>query len=1350
MAVAMPALEKAMEEVEKLDKGSISEVKAYAAPPKPVATTLECVMILMGQKTDWANAKKVLGESTFLANIKGYDKNNIKDSIISKVKKYIHREDFSPEAIRKVSTAAGALCTWCHAIFLYANVAKEVAPKRARLRDAQTSLAVKQKALKEAKDALAVVEAKVADLNSKFQSSKAEEQALKDEAEMLEDNLNRAEKLINGLSGEFVRWQASVGTFEKSIKDLVGDSLIASGFLSYAGPFDTVYREDLVTKWVAGVQQSGLPFSEDFSFALFLSKPTDVRDWNIQGLPKDNFSTENGVIVTRCSRWPLMIDPQGQANKWIRNMEGKDLKIIDLKMKDFLRDVENAITYGLPILLQDVLEELDPSLEPVLSKAIIKVGNRQIIKLGDKELDYSDEFKLYITTKMGNPHYTPEVSTKTTVVNFAVKEQGLEAQLLGTVVHQEEPTLEEQKSELTVRVAAGKRKLVDLEDEILRLLSESTGSLLEDIELVNTLQVSKVTSEEVNQQLKVAEETEVKIDAAREGYRPAAIRSSIAYFVLNDMARVDPMYQFSLDSYVTLFNKSIEDSREKGIGNQDVKDRVDTINTYHTLQVFKTTCIGLFERHKLLFSLQLCFKIMQKDNKIPQSEFDFFCFGGVVVDRSDQKGNSTAWIDEAGWDNLTELEKLGPFNGLVSSVEQSSREWKAWFMSSAPEKEQLPGDWDNKLTELQQMCVLRSLRPDRVLFAASIFVGNNLGQEYADPPAFDLGEIYKSSTTKTPLIFVLSPGVDPTASVQQLADNRGVKVEQVALGQGQAPVAMKTMRDGLVSGTWVLLANCHLMLSWMPQLEKAVEAYCDEGSKQQIHPNFRLWLSSSPNPSFPITLLQRGIKMTTEPPRGLRSNMLKLYNLISEEKFAECGQTFKYKKLLFALTWFHASLLERRKFKALGFNIPYEFNESDYLICHDLIIVFLDEYPDVTPFEAMRYLIADANYGGRVTDDWDRRLVNTYMNQFICEETISMENYPLSELQEYYVPSDGDLKSYKDYIRSLPQSDHPAAFGQHPNADISSQIEDTNGLLGTIISLQPKVIVEGAETPMQKLAKQVKSMKPQVPGGWSLKSVKGKMAARSDPDALKTVLFQEVERYNVLLHTLARDMSDIDKATEGLVVVTPALESSMNSLLEFNVPGRWHCAYPSTKGLASWMRDLISRVKQMSDWVDKEIPKTFWLAGFTYPTGFLTALLQTMARKNGIAIDTLTWEFPIISQSATDIQSPAREGAYITGMYLEGARWDAGSSISGGQGGCLSQPLPMELTSPMPIIHFKPTDSKKKSLKSNYACPVYMYPVRTGSRERPSYVITVDLKCGDRNGEFWVKRGVAMLLSTGA
>mmetsp|Transcript_32151 Transcript_32151/g.112993 ORF Transcript_32151/g.112993 Transcript_32151/m.112993 type:complete len:488 (+) Transcript_32151:113-1576(+) len=485
--------------------------------------------------------------------------------------------------------------------------------------------------------------------------------------------------------------------------------------------------------------------------------------------------------------------------------------------------------------------------------------------------------------------------------------------------------------------------------------------------------------------------------------------------------------------------------------------------------------------------------------------------------------------------------------------------------------------------------------------------------------------------------------------------------------------------------------------------------------------------------------------MTTEPPRGLRANMMQLYNLVSEEQFSRCGQRFKYRRLLFALSWFHAVLLERRKFKSLGFNVPYEFNESDFSICHDLIIVFLDEYPDRTPFEAMRYLIAEANYGGRVTDASDRRLVNVYIAQFFCEDALDTNAiFNLAPQQSdavYTIPGDADLSGAKDAIRAFPQADAALAFGQHANADISSQIEDSNALLSTIVSLQPNVVVEGAETNEEKILKSCRAMSEQVPPVFDVSKIKRAMDPRSDPEPMKTVLYQELDRYNELLVVLHRSLRDLELGVQGLVVVTPELEEVMAALLNYSVPGAWAACYPSQKPLGAWMRDLGTRVGAFQTWIDDALPKCFWLPCFTYPTGFLTALLQTSARKNGIAIDTLSWEFPVVNTAASSITQHAKDGSYCSGLFLEGARWD-------GDGGCLTEPVPMELFCTMPVIHFKPAENKKKQTKGVYGCPLYLYPFRSGSRERPSFVISCDLKAGAQTADYWTCRGTAMVLAT--
>lgn len=383
-----------------------------------------------------------------------------------------------------------------------------------------------------------------------------------------------------------------------------------------------------------------IPFTPNFSFDTFLGKATDIREWNIQGLPSDEFSSENGLIVTRGRRWPLMIDPQGQANKWIKRMEAKrELKVIDLKQSDYMRTMENAIQFGSPVLLENISEVIDPALDPVLNKSIIKKGGLLTIKLGDKEVEFNPEFKFYMTTKLANPKYAPEIFAKATIINFTVKEKGLEDQLLGIVVRREKPELEEQKNALVINVASAKKKLVELEDEILYLLATAQGSLLDDEKLVNTLQSSKSIAEEVTHQLVVSEQTEKRIDAAREGYRSSAQRASILFFVLNDMASIDPMYQFSLEAYVELFEISIAKSKKF----ENSAERNLSLNQYHTYSVYKNTCRGLFEEHKLLFSLQMTVKIMEEAGKLNRGEYDFFLRGGQVLDRESQPVNHTDW-----------------------------------------------------------------------------------------------------------------------------------------------------------------------------------------------------------------------------------------------------------------------------------------------------------------------------------------------------------------------------------------------------------------------------------------------------------------------------------------------------------------------------------------------------------------------------------------------------------------------------------------------------------------------------------------------------------------------------------
>jgi dynein heavy chain len=549
----------------------------------------------------------------------------------------------------------------------------------------------------------------------------------------------------------------------------------------------------------------------------------------------------------------------------------------------------------------------------------------------------------------------------------------------------------------------------------------------------------------------------------------------------------------------------------------------------------------------------------------------------------------------------------------------------------------------------------------------------------------------------------------------------------------------------MLKGEWAFLQNCHLARSWMPALEELVLNLNDEETK--VHPDFRLWLTSMPASYFPVSVLQRGVKLTNEPPKGMRANLLRSYtNVVDEKQFEESSKPEAWKKLLFGLTFFFSIIQNRKKFGPLGWNKLYEFNDSDLETSITNTALFLEEQ-DQIPWDALTYVCGEINFGGRVTDDWDRRCLMTNLARFLSPQILD-DDYKFSPSGLYFAPPEGPLSDYTTYLNTLPRTADTEIYGMHENANISFQLKESQIVLDNIISIQPREANTGSDGKSTddvvlelaaSLEKRLPKMLRKTDAGPDTFTMRGEVM-----DSVSIVLLQEIVRFNKLLSVMQKTLSDLQKAIRGEVVMSPALDKMFTSVLISKVPDLWtKASYSSLKALAPWFEDLHERVDFMTRWIKQGEPNSFWMSAFFFPQGFLTGVLQNYARKCMVPINELSFSYKLLNHSDSKLVTAKPEwGVHVHGLFFDAGDWDPVNKV-------ICDPKVGDLNPVAPVIHFIPTENYQPN-PDDYECPVYKTTDRAGvlstTGMSTNFVVSVYLP-NNKTPAYWVLKGAALMLT---
>jgi len=1021
-----------------------------------------------------------------------------------------------------------------------------------------------------------------------------------------------------------------------------------------------------------------------------------------------------------------------QIVSWIKKKEEKAGLTVKTFNDEYIKFLELAIQYGKPFLFENLDEELDPMIDPVLEKRYVITNGQKMITLGDNTLEWNDSFVMIMTTKLSNPKYTPEVMGKASIVNCVITLEGLASQLLNVVVGFERPDLEEMRQKLVQQMSDNRQVIKSLEDTLLRELAASKGSILDNDELIQTLNNAKAKSIEIGESLDSAAKTAIEIDKTRALYQKVAKRGSILYFAMSGLVAISEMYEYSLGSYLGVFDTSLREAKPDKI----VDNRLKNIREKMTQTMYDYTCMGIFEMHKLLFSFQMTTMILSGDGDLVGKEFDFYMKGNPSLEKAKEPCPFT-WISEPGWKDLQLLKTLDDsLKNICEDIKKNGDEWYQWYESEAPESLDMPSGYKEKVDLFKQVLIIRSLRPDRMITATKGFIAYKLSDYYVQPPSLVYDKIYEKSNEKMPIVFILSPGADPQSDVAKLGEIMGftgTKFKFVSLGQGMGGVAQQAIETGYQRGHWVMLQNCHLLASWLRTLEKILE------QMHKPHKDFRLWLTTMPTSSFPMGILQRSLKVVTEPPEGLKLNIKQSYAKISDADLDGCDHQ-GFRPLMYVLAFFHAIVQDRRKFGRIGWNVAYDFNESDFKVSARLLNLYLQksyDKGDALPWETLRYLIGEAMYGGRVTDNYDRRVLTTYleeyMGDFLFDENVkfffSRSGY------DYDCLLSGNAAAYQGGILGLPINQSPSVFGLHPNAEINYFMLSAKEVYSGLMSMQTGTGGDsGGMSRDDLIEKTATDIQKNIPAD-ELKFLKDTV-----PTPLEVVLMQEIERFESLVKKMVQNILDLKRAIKGEIGMSQALDELGTAMFNGQLPSAWVKNAPETqKPLGSWMEHFLRRYKQYDDWAKIGDPDVFWLSGFHIPESLLSALVQASCRRRGWALDKSTLYTRVTKIfDRKDVKTKMLDGTYVDGMYLEGARWDV-------EAGCLARQLPKVLIQQMPFIEVIPVEANRLKLRDEIPTPVYITQLRRNAMG-VGLVFEANLTTKE-HFSIWVLQGVALMLN---
>ncbi|KAJ3658130.1 hypothetical protein Zmor_009888 [Zophobas morio] len=1297
LAEVEPLIQEARAAVGNIKSESLSEIRSLRAPPDVIRDILEGVLRLMGiQDTSWNSMKTFLAKRGVKEEIRSFDASRITSENRQAVERLMGTkgDSFDPKAAKRASVAAAPLAAWVGANVKYSHVAEKIKPLEREQNKLKENLASAEAQLGELSAGLSDVDATVAKLKVQLSAYTKEAAEIEIDLNKAQETLSAAEGLVSKLDDEYQRWQEQLRDLSQQIEKLPENCSLAAAFITYLSDESEEGRKLFLDKWI---KELGV----EFNFEEFLSTEREHLQWQSEGLSYDKLSLQNAVIILKAKITPLLIDPTSNAIKWFRNhFKHKQIETVTQDTPKFHTNLELSVRFGKVLVIEEI-DKVSSVLFPILRREFVYQGERKLINLNGKLIDYHNEFTMILSSRNEQLKVAADVNAIVSTMNFTVTHAGLTEQLLSCTIRQENPELEDRRKQLLRQREELQEKQYQLQNQLLEDLANSSGDILQNANLLASLNETKASSTAITKALEESSQVQKKLQSEYEVYQEISLFGSYLYFACNEFSKFNVLYALSVPAFIKLFLTSLQTFQGMESTTESQKKHL-----FYTVYTYVTR--GIMKMDRLTFAMHL----IQKLFSIQLSEWSHF-LGNSVTTRNDPE-NIPPWIPKHCVHNIQNLQIAFPELYRLLQLEEQTLWTK--FMSSDHCEREFPQHC--KVTEFQKLLTIQALRPDRTYSAMSQCVVHMTSLRSIDPPVLDLAHIYKESSSSEPILILTVSGTDPSSEIRDLAPSEFV---EVAMGEGQESKALTALEKTSKEGHWLILKNLHLVTGWLSIL-------CQNLQTLRPHDNFRLWLITEPNPSFNFVLAQNSLKVVYEAPQGIRNNLQRTYNTWGSKYIEKLHPTAA--RIFFILSCIHAILQERRTYIPQGWSKWYEFSDTDLATCVRLVEDLWQLHSPQVQWKFISGLCCDAVYGGRIENIDDMDILKTYLRQYLVDEVLSHRWSPFGS--KVSLPSSSKFNDYVNTLKLLPERDLPAYFGLPENIGRAWEKQTSSEIVTKLktILLTKEVSLKFDREYWQKSLSPFMIVWKKLNQGHDFVRMNLPGAASNSNSSVENFVSEEFQNGVRLIQKIHKCFAILNKICKGNAIPDDQDLIIGVSLIKYEVPKSWETLWQGPKEPNKYLRSVVTKTANISKWADAKsatiLQNPLNLSHFLHPGAFLASYKQEYSRLSNISMDQLQLE--------SSWKAPTHKNYIIlTDLLVEGGLFE-GNMLKP----CLSYSENINVP-PNCYITWK---EKKMLVKDDKYLDVPLYY----SSNREKQLTSLQVLCDVREKDRWIQAGLAFYL----